>query len=260
MQHLADLIINNNEQDILNILDDAYSGEEGSEIDLNEIDRFGFRPLIEAVICNKLKVLLYLLAQGAEVDQLDALGRTPLQWAIERSNIEACKILLEHKANPNHYSLDGQPILVYPILRQQLELIELLKKHKADYTFAQDFISAKLIGHRFELAGEADIVSNEKKFIPMHFEGFYLEFTIGLISRSLYNFIHSIQGQSFQHLHGKLYKVLIALQNAATLASFAAHKDKSLFTNTINKILKEQLLLIPSAYSGHAITFIKYNN
>ena len=255
---LAELIINNSENEILKILRNAVNNQ--LDFNLNEIDRFGFRPLIEAVICNKPKVLSYLLQLGAEIDQVDVLGKTALQWAIERSNLELCKILLENKANPNHYSLDGQPILVYPILREQLELVELLKEHNANHLFAQDFISAKLLGHRFELTGETDLFSPENKFIPISFEGFYLEFSVGLIARSLYNFINSIPGQTFTTLHGKLHKILLALKNAAILASFAKHKDKTLFTKTIDKILQEPLLLIPSAYSGHAITFIKYKN
>ncbi|MGD0465418.1 MAG: ankyrin repeat domain-containing protein [Gammaproteobacteria bacterium] len=255
---LAELIINNPENKIVKILQDAVKDQ--INFNLNEIDRFGFRPLIEAVICNKPKVLSYLLQLGAEVEQADVLGKTALQWATERSNLDLCKILLAHKANPNHYSLDGQPILVYPILREQLELVELLKTYKADHLFAQDFISAKLLGHRFELTGETDLISPEHKFIPISFEGFYLEFTVGLIARSLYNFINSIPGQTFTELHGKLHKILLALKNASTLASFAKHKDKTLFTKNIDQILQEPLLLIPSAYSGHAITFIKYKN
>ncbi len=254
---LADLIIHNSEDEILKVFQDTTNED---SFNLNETDRFGFRPLIEAVICNKPKVLIYLLKEGAEVDQLDILGHTALQWAVERSNINLCKILLDHKANPNHYSLDGQPILVYPILREQLELVELLKKYNANHLFAQDFINAKLLGHKFELTGETDIVSPDHKFIPLSFEGFYLEFTVGLIARSLYNFINSIPGQTFVELHGKLYKILQALKNASTLASFAKHKDLSLFTKTIDQILQEPLLLIPTAYSGHAITFIKYKN
>lgn len=254
---LAELIINNPEAEIIATLQRTNP----AEINFNEIDRFGFRPLIEAVICNKPKVLKFLLQQPTiDIEQQDLLGKTALQWAVERSNLDLCKILLENKANPNHYSLDGQPILVYPILREQLDLVELLKKHQANHLFAQDFISAKLLGHRFELTGETDIVSPEHKFIPLSFEGFYLEFSVGLIARSLFNFINSIDGQNFNDLQGKLHQILIALKNASILASFAKHKDKTLFIATIDNILKEPLLLIPSAYSGHAITFIKYKN
>lgn len=257
LMDIAELIINNPENKIIKILHDALQEQ---ALDLNAIDRFGFSPLIEAVICNKPKVLNYLLQQRAAVDQLDVVGKTALQWAVERNHIDLCKMLLDYKANANHYSLDGQPILVYPILRGQLELVELLKKYKADHLFAQDFIGAKLLGHRFELTGEADIFSPERKFIPLSLEGFYLEFSVGLIARSLHDFINSIVGQKFVDLHGKLHKVLHALKNAATLESFAQHKDKSLFQHTIDQILQEPLLLIPSAYSGHAITFIKYKN
>ena len=224
------------------IIQILHEEAQNQTVDLNARDRFGFSPLIEAVICNKPKVLNYLLQQGAEVDRLDVVGKTALQWAVERNHLDLCKVLLNHKANPNHYSLDGQPILVYPILRGQLELVELLKKYKANHLFAQDFIGAKLLGHRFELTGEADIFSPERKFVPLSLEGFYLEFSVGLIARSLHDFINSIAGQKFIDLHGKLYKVLNALKNAAILESFAQHKDKSLFQQTINQILQEQLL------------------
>ncbi len=258
---LSDLIINIKKEDqIINILNQELSVNHGKLESINEMDRFGFCPLIEAVICKKTKVLSYLLQHGAIVDQLDILGRTALQWAIERSEFEACKILLQYKADPNHYSLDGQPILVYPILRSQLELVELLKSYKADHLFAQDFISAKLLGHRFELTGEIDIFSPNHKFIPLSFEGFYLEFTAGLISRSLNDFINSIPGQKFVNLQHKLTNILNALKNAAILESFTQHKDKTLFKDNIDFILEEELLLIPSAYAGHAITFIKYKN
>ena len=118
---LAELIISNSENEIINVLQNTIRD---TTLDLNGIDRFGFCPLIEAVICNKPKVLKYLLQQKASVDQLDLLGKTALQWAVERGHVDLCKILLDAQANANHYSLDGQPILVYPILRGQLELVE----------------------------------------------------------------------------------------------------------------------------------------
>lgn len=258
---LTDLIINFKKEDqIINILDKELKANNDVLENINEMDRFGFCPLIEAVICKKPKVLSYLLENGAKVDNLDILGRTALQWAVERSEFEASKILLQHNANPNHYSLDGQPILVYPILRGQLELVDLLKSYRGNHIFAQDFISAKLLGHRFELTGEIDIFSPDKKFIPLSFEGFYLEFTASLIGRSLNDFINSIPGQKFVDLQDKLDKILDALKNAAILESFTQHKDKTLFKDHIDFILEEELLLIPSAYTGHAITFIKYKN
>lgn len=228
--------------------------------DVNERDRYGLRPLIQAVICKKTKTLQTLIAQGADIEQADFMKRTALQWAADRNEVEYCKILLQAGANPNHYSAEGQPILVNPILRQQLELVELFMQYKANYQFAQDYISAKLLGHRFELTGEADIINPQGAFIPLSFEGFNLEFTTGLIRRSLDNFINSITGQKFKEYSGRLQDVMQALKNASQLTDFAKHKDKTPFKDTINKLLKPDLLLLPAAYRGHAITFIHYGN
>lgn len=231
-----------------------------SGYDVNEYDRFGFRPLIQAVICRKPKTLHALIAAGADIEQGDFLNRTALQWAADRGEIEICYYLLEAGANPNHYSADGQPILVNPILREQLDLVELFIRYKANYQFAQDFISAKLLGHRFELTGEADIVSPDGKFIPLSFEGFNLEFSTGLIRRSLHNFLNSIPGQKFKQYDGKLQRVMQALKSAAQLTEFGRHKDKTPFEAVIDVILDNDLLLLPAAYRGHAITFVKYRN
>lgn len=226
--------------------------------DPNELDRYGMRPLIQAVICRKFKTLQALLSVGADLEQGDFINRTALQWAVDRGELEFCNYLLEAGANPNHHSADGQPILVNPILRQQLDIVELFLKHKVNYQFAQDYISAKLLGHRFELTGEADIVNPLGKFIPLSFEGFNLEFTTGLIRRSLHNFINSIPGQKYKQYDAKLQRVLYALKNAAQLTEFGRHKDKTQFVTTIDAILDNDLLLLPAAYKGHAITFVHY--
>lgn len=240
--------------------DDNAVAEINAGADVNEHDRFGFRPLIQTVICRKPKALQALLAAGADIEQEDFIKRTALQWAADRGELEYCRILLDAGANPNHYSADGQPVLVNPILRQQLLLVELFMQYQANYQFAQDYISAKLIGHRFELTGEADIVSTDGKFIPLSFEGFNLEFTAGLIRRSLHNFINSIPGRKFMQYENKLQKILLALKNAAQLTEFVRHKDKSPFVSTINNLLDNDLLLLPAAYQGHAITFIRYGD
>lgn len=249
---LADKIIFSSEQEVIKEIDNGA--------DVNEYDQYGFRPLIEAIICKKPQVLQYLLDNGADIEQVDILGRSPLQWAADRSSFEDCNLLLERGAKPNHYSADGQPILVYPILREEYDLIKLFVDHGAEYKFAQDFISAKLIGHRFELTGEVDITTPDEKFIPLSFEGFYLEFTCDLIQRSLNNYIHSIPGQRFEKFHAKLNKALMALQHAGQLMTYSRHKDRTPFDSAINAILDNELLIIPVGHKGHAITFVKYHN
>lgn len=240
--------------------DDEGVAEVMAGADPNEYDRYGMRPLIQTVICRKFKTMQALLSVGANLELGDFINRTALQWAVDRGELEYCNYLLQAGANPNHYSADGQPILVNPILRQQLNLVELFINHNANYQFAQDYISAKLLGHRFELTGEADIVSPDGKFIPLSFEGFNLEFSTGLIRRSLHNFINSIPGQKFSMYDAKLQRVLHALKNAAQLTEYGRHKDKTPFEPAIDTMLNEDLLLLPSAYQGHAITFVRYGN
>ena len=249
---LADAIIYENEPTVVAAIK--------SGANVNEHDRFGMRPLIQAVICRKPAALQALLDAGADIEQGDFINRTALQWAADRGEVELCYFLLSRGANPNHFSADGQPILVNPILREQLELVELFLQFNVDYQFAQDFISAKLLGHRFELTGEADIVSPDRKFIPLSFEGFNLEFSSGLIRRSLHNFLNSIPGQKYSEYGAKLQRVLHALKNAAQLTEFGRHKDKSPFEAAIDAILDNDLLLLPAAYQGHAITFTRYGN
>ena len=248
---LADLIIYETERT-------AILAIQNQEVDLEEFDRFGFRPLIEAVICKKINVLNALIAYGVRVEQADLIGRTALQWASDQGNVEICKLLLEHGANPNHASEDGQPILVYPILREQLDLVNLLQEYGADLVFAQDFISAKLVGHRFELTGETDIITPDGVFIPLSYEGFYLEFTCDLMRRSLNNYINSIPGQRYVEYTEKITTVLRCLSRASTLMEFSKYKNKAPFVPIIQQILNSEPLIIPVSHAGHAITFVKF--
>jgi ankyrin repeat protein len=245
---LADAIIYDDYATVIELL--------ANGIDANEQDRFGLRPLIQAVICKKPALFEVLLQHGADLEQKDFLDRTALHWAADRNELEMCAFFLNLGANPNSFSAEGQPILVNPILREQVALVDLFITHKADYKFAQDFINSKLLGHRFELIGETDIVSDSGHFIPVSFEGFYLEFTSNLIHRSLYNFINSIAGQKHTQQHSLINRAMRTLKNAATLAEFAKYKDKSQFTATIEQLLSADLLLLPIAYRGHAITFV----
>jgi len=232
-----------------------------SGIKLNERDVWGFTPLIQATIMNKGNVARLLLEQGAEVDLRDITGQTALQWAVNRRNTELTKLFLEYHANPNHHSRDGQPILVNPILRGEHDLIQLLVTHGADLVFPQDYITAKLIGHRYELTGKADIINSEGKFIELDFEGFYLEFTVGIILRTLINFFNSEVGKSFSTYNTVIHKIIRMLKDASELIQYKYTIDgPKLYDVSIRELLNKDLVVVPVAYEGHAITFVKYKN
>jgi hypothetical protein len=250
---LANTIIYGDESDVLQIL--------RSGADVNEIDEYGFRPLIEAAICNKPGIAKILLEQGAEVDQVDSTGRTALFWAVENNNLVLVRLLLNNGANVNHYTQAGQPILVTPILRNQTKLKNLLYDFNADLNFALDYINTKLLGHRFELVGQADIVDPSGRFVALDFEGFFLEFTLGIILQSLERYRNNFASR---HLR-KYFKYVKYLIDAFTLSTYLIKYQQYTINldhhqKQIDQLLNHELLIIPVAHRGHAITFIRYAN
>ncbi len=226
---------------------------------VNEKDIYGMTPLIEAVLKESTAIIELLLASGANVDQQDISGQTALQWAVNRTQKPACEMLLKAKANPNHYSADGQPILVNPILRDQSDLVQLLCFYGAEVNFALDFINAKLIGHRYELVGRARILNPKRRFIDLNFEGFYLEFTVGIILRTLVTFMNSETGKKFNAFATVLSKIARTFKGAAEIVQYKYTTEGPKVQDAlIRQILGQDLVLIPVSYEGHAITFVKY--
>ena len=231
--------------------------ESGS--DVNEKDIYGFTPLIEATIKNDITIAKLLLAHEARIDQVDISGQTALQWAVNRHLLPMCELYLQAGANPNHYSKDGQPILVNPILREQKYLIDLLVSYGSSTEFAQDYISAKLIGHRYELVGRADIINTQGMFIDLDFEGFYLEFTLGIILKNLIQFVDSPAGQHYKAYHVVIRKIQRALKTASELIAYKYTVDSTHGKEAfIKQAFNQDLVVIPVSYEGHAITFAKY--
>jgi hypothetical protein len=229
--------------------------------DVNEKDTWGYTPLIQATIINNLPIAQLLLSKGAKIDLRDITGQTALQWAVNRRYQTLCSLYLDHQADPNHYSADGQPIMVNPILRGEHDLIQLLIVKGADLEFPQNYINAKLIGHRYELTGKADIINTRGKFIELDFEGFYLEFTVGIILRTLITFFNSKEGKSYHAYNLVIQKIIRTLKESVELIKhkYTLDVDRKNDPN-IRKLLDKDLVMIPVGYEGHAITFIKYNN
>lgn len=229
--------------------------------DVNEKDIYGFTPLIEATLKEDIEIAKILLKNGARIDQEDISGQTALQWAVNRCQPLFCELFLNHNADPNHYSADGQPILVNPLLREQQDLVQVLMSKGADLTFALDFINTKLIGHRYELTGKTRILNTRQRFIDVNFEGFYLEFTVGIILRTLLNFIAQEATKSFAPYLTVLNKISRTLKAASEIIPYKyTTKGPTEQREAIRQVLSQDLVVIPVSYEGHAITFVKYGN
>jgi hypothetical protein len=253
MRSLADEIINEEVDNVRSLL---QMGE-----DVNQLDEYGFTPLIEAAIADHVGIAKLLIDYGADVNQQDSIGGTPLHWAAENNNIQLCELLFQHRANPNAYTFAGQPALVMPLIRRQAPLKKVFLNNGADLSFAQDFINTKLLGHLFELVGTADLIDPHQAFVEVDFEGFFLEFSIGAISDSLTQFANHFASRQLRHFTELTHVMIDVFDRAAQLikyqqyrVSIAAHQQK------IDALLQQEPILIPVGYEGHAITFVKLGN
>lgn len=253
MYSLADAILQENSQYIQQAI--RY-GEA-----VNELDEYGFTPLIEACIIENKEIAEFLLKQGADPNFQDGVGGTPLQWAAENNNLELCQLLITYGANPNSYNFSGQPILVTPMLRQHTALKQYLIKSGAMQSFAQDYINAKLIGHLFELVGTTNIIGPKNEFVEVDFEGFILEITLGLISDSVAQFSNHFAARQLRKFAGIMQLIINVMQNALRLIKLQQYRiDIRKHKHTIQQLLNQDPLLIPVGYEGHAITFIRFGN
>lgn len=227
---------------------------------LDDIDEYGFTPLIECAITNRIPIAEELLSRKVDVNKPDVGGRTALHWAIDNSNLKLAELLLSHKANPNAYTTYSMPVLVYPLLRNQNTLKQLLYRYGAKLDFALDFINGKLLGHRFELTGDVDILTANNEFVELDFEGFMLEFTVAAVQDSLRRFIASYSTRHLRDYFLYLKPILQGFQAAAELLRLQQHpfltdEDKS----RLESLIKSPMLILPAASRGHALCFIRYN-
>ena len=192
-----------------------YYLREGESLD--DIDEYGFTPLIESVITRQIHIGKLLMNKGVDINKSDVTGRTALHWAVDNGDLEWIRLLLSNGANPNAYTRAGLPVLVYPILREQTDIKHALYQHRAKLDFALDFIYAKLLGHRFELKGDVDIVNAEGEFIELDYEGFILEFTVAVVNDSLRRFTSSYSTRHLRHQFPLVYAIMDAFTIADEL-------------------------------------------
>ena len=228
----------------------------GAEI--NVVDEYGYTPLIQTAIVDSVEKAKMLLEAEAEVDFTDLTTRTALHWAASNSNHEMCKLLLHYGADANNYTNAGQPVLVMPFLRKQKDIQKLLIKRGAKLDFTQDFVNAKLLGHRFELEGRVDIIDHKETFIEVELEGFYLEFSLEIVAQSLRDFRVNFGGKHLRKYFPKVDRVANALQAAIELIKYQHYLiDVDKYAKRIDKLLDYEPLILPISFDGHAITFIK---
>lgn len=228
---------------------------------LEDLDKYGFTPLIECVIARQLPIAEQLILRNVAVDATDSAGRTALYWAVDNDDTDMIQFLLKHGANPNAYSSASMPILVYPLLREHTSIKHMLYQYGAKLDFAGDFICGKLLGHRFELKGDVDIVNASGVFIELDYEGFILEFTVALLRDSLRRFTSNYSTRSLRDQFNYFYTIMDAFGDASELLKlqYIVKLGPPQF-KIIERILQSPLLIFPVASRGHAIGFVKFHH
>lgn len=235
---------------------EAYLREGDS---LDDIDEYGFTPLIECAITRQIKIAEQLLTYKIDINKPDVTGRTPLHWAVDNNDVEMTRLLLNHGADANAYTRNGLSVLVYPVLRSQDTLKHLLYHYGAKLDFALDFINAKLLGHRFELQGDVDIVNAKGEFIELDYEGFILEFTVAVLKDSLRRFISSYSTRHLRDYFPLIHTIMDSFTVAAELLQYQ-HQPRLIdeHLKRIGELLKSPMLILPAASRGHALCFVRY--
>lgn len=100
---------------------------------INEINEYGFSPLILACYKGNSEVAKFLIQKKSTLDYVSDEG-TALMAAVVRGKNELVKLLLENGANPNLTNLEGTTALMYAAQFKNIELAKLLLQHKADKT------------------------------------------------------------------------------------------------------------------------------
>ena len=236
---------------------EAYLREGDS---LDDIDEYGFTPLIECAITRQVKIAEQLINYKVDVNKPDVTGRTPLHWAVDNNDLDMTRLLLTHGADANAYTRNGLAVLVYPVLRGQDSLKHLLYQFGAKLDFAQDFINAKLLGHRFELQGDVDIVNAAGEFIELDYEGFILEFTVAVVKDSLRRFISSYSTRHLRDYFPLIHTIMDAFADAAELLQYQ-HQPRlnEDHLKRIGELLNSPMLILPAASRGHALCFVRFH-
>lgn len=250
MRTLADAIISGTIQEVQK----AVQANEH----VNFIDEYGYTPLIEACIVDDIEKAKIILATKPDLNFPDLIGNTALHWAVDNNNIALCELLLKQGANPNAYTYAGLPVLVKPILRDQQPLKNILTQYGGSLLFANDFINAKMLGHRFELKGYVDIVNPKGEFVEISLEGFILEFTLDALQKSLTDFRYNFAARQWEKEFVKLRTIMNTLSRASFLTRLQHYNiDYQKHMDRITPIIEEDPLIIPIAQEGHAQTIVR---
>ncbi len=112
-----------------------YIYSQGIDIDL--ADKHGRKAIVEAVKFHQLKILAFLISNGASLNDLIS-DMTPLMWAAYFNNLTATRLLINSKAKLNIVNSRSWSALHYAALLGRKDILKELVRAGADVNIASE--------------------------------------------------------------------------------------------------------------------------
>ena len=110
-----------------------YLLQHGADIHLD--NKYGYTPLMQAVMRNDPNMVNMLLDKGARIDQKNFYTElTPLMMAVDNGSLEMVELLLARKANLNLQDERGRSALMHASAARQPKIAQRLLQAGADAT------------------------------------------------------------------------------------------------------------------------------
>lgn len=98
---------------------------------VNEVNPYGFSPLILACYNGNEAMVTFLLENNANINYVSSEG-TVLMAATVKGSLSMVKLLLKKGANPNLANDNGVTALMYAVQFKNIDIVNLLLQFKAD--------------------------------------------------------------------------------------------------------------------------------
>ena len=243
-------------------------------------DRNSDTALHLAALKGDLSHIYQLLESGYSVHSVDEFGHTPLDLAIHYQQTEAACLLVKQsdlinhgvrplllalntkneaiaKAIIQHSQFDGDLVAFRAFNLKQVDVLNFLVSHQVAMPMTKTLLTAKMLAHRFSLAGEMNIYP-EGKPLPVSLEGHFNQMTAVESFLSFQAYVDYLKKQPELPQYFEAYThTLEALRFAATSYNSAnAYMDK--FYE--NHLSSPSPLFVPSGWDGHAVGIVIFGD
>jgi hypothetical protein len=103
----------------------------GSDVNLQNHE--GISPLIRAVQCQNLEVVVCLLGNGVDINVKTREGKSALTFAVDITNKDIVTVLLRYHSDVNISDNQGQTILWKAVIQGDIDIVTNLLEHGANF-------------------------------------------------------------------------------------------------------------------------------